>query len=223
MTTPAQRHFQKVMAEKESAKAADSNIRPDANQYELMMAQLYEHTRQLKAIESIKAKGELKATLLPVYGPYIDGVLASDAGIQDDVVMTVLVWSIDAQDWDGALEIAEYALKHNMELPDKYQRSTVCVITEQIAEAAKVADTVPLAILQRTGQLIDGQDMPDQVRAKFHKALGLTLEASEPQASLNNLRLALSFDEKAGVKKDIDRLERAVKKQAPVPDNGAEA
>lgn len=222
MTTPAQRHFQKAMAAKEAAKAKDTNIRPDASQYELMQAQLYEHGRQLKAIESIKAKGELKARLLPDYVPYVEGVLEADTGLEDDVLMTVMIWRIDAQDWDGGLQIAEYAIKHSLNLPDKYQRSTVCVIAEEIAEAAKEPDVVPLETLQRTANLVVGKDMPDQVAAKFHKALGLALEETEPQQALNNLKLALSYNDHVGVKKEITRIEKALTKQSPAPASGTE-
>lgn len=222
MTTPAQRHFQKAMAAQEAAEATESTTRPDASQYELMQAQLYEHGRQLKAIESIKAKGELKAKLLPDYAPYVEGVLEADTGLQDDVLMTVMIWRIDAQDWEGALQIAEYAIKHGLNLPDKFQRSTTCALAEQIAEAAKEADVVPLETLKRTADLVVGKDMPDQVAAKFHKALGLALEATDLQASLNNLKLALSFDDRVGVKKDITRIEKALTNQSPAPESGTE-
>ncbi len=39
-------------------------------------------------------------------------VLADGRGAQDDIVMTVMLWRLDAGDIAGALEIAPYALKY---------------------------------------------------------------------------------------------------------------
>ena len=212
MASPAQKHFQRVSAAQKAAANEGANIRPNANQYELMMGQLYEHTRQLKNVESIKLKGELKATLLADYAPYIDGVIAGDSGLEDQVLMTLLVWRIDAADYDGALDIAAYAIKHTLDLPDRYKRSTICVIVEEIADAAHRGD-VDLAILEKTLMIATDQDMPDQVRAKMYKALGLNteLQSNEPATALNHLQTALSYHDKCGVKKDIERLQRLMK------------
>lgn len=212
MTSPARKHFIRTTAAQAAVTNAGEQTRPDANQYELMMAQLYEHKRQLKNVESIKAKGELKATLLPGYAPYIEGVIAGDTGLADDVLMTMLVWRIDAADYAGALEIAAYAVKHKLDLPDQYQRSTICVIVEEIADAAIRGD-VDLAILEKTLDIAGDQDMPDQVRAKLYKALGLNaeLQSNETQTALNHLQTAVSYHDKCGVKKDIERLQRIIK------------
>ncbi|MCP8687765.1 phage terminase small subunit [Marinobacterium sedimentorum] len=216
MISPAKRHVMRVQAAQEAARAAESNVRPDAPQYELMMAQLYEDRRRLKAIESIKAKGLLKAELLDSYAPYIAGVLESDAGAQDDVLMTVMLWSIDAGYYGGALEIAEYALRHGLAMPDKYQRSTACVIAEEIADAANKGtdQRVPVATLLKAVELTAEQDMPDQVRAKLHKALGMALADSEPECALLQLRAALTYDERSGVKTLIGKLERELEKNS---------
>lgn len=214
MSSPAKRHFMRTTAALAAVNNSGSQTRPDANQYELMMAQLYEHTRQLKNIESIKLKGELKAKLMPDYAPYIDGVIEGDSGLADDVLMTILVWRIDAADYAGALDIAAYAVKHSLELPDRYKRSTICVIVEEIADAAIRADgIVDLDILEKTLEIAAAQDMPDQVRAKLFKALGLNadLQKTEPQTALNHLQTAVSYHDKCGVKKDIERLQRLIK------------
>ncbi|MCV6589342.1 MAG: phage terminase small subunit [Marinobacterium sp.] len=216
MVSPAKRHFMKVTAYQESTAATANSTRPDAGQYELILAQLYEHRRQLKAIQSIQGKCQLKAQLLPEYEPYIEGVLEADSGSTDDVLTTVMIWRIDAGDWDGALQLATYTLKHQLTLPDRYQRTTACLITEEIAEAALKADAenaVPIAILQQLATLTEGEDMPDEVRAKLHKAIGLTLMETEPQQALNSLKLALNYHDRVGVKKEIERIERQLKKQ----------
>lgn len=214
--TPAKRHHRRVLAAQEAAQTGGAP-RADANQYELMLAQLYEDTRRLKEIESIQRKAEVKAELLPVYEPYVDGVLSAGTGQQDDVIMTIMVWRMDAADWAAALRIAEYALEHGLKLPDRYQRSTACLIAEEVAEAAIKAaatdDPMDIEILATTVQLTAERDMPDEVRAKLHKAIGYRLEQDNPAQALIELKTALSYHDRVGVKKDIERLERALKKQ----------
>ncbi|STH42997.1 small terminase subunit [Escherichia coli] len=43
--------------------------------------------------------------LLPKYAAWAEGVLAAGGAQQDDVLMYVMLWRIDAGDYAGALEI----------------------------------------------------------------------------------------------------------------------
>lgn len=214
MTSPARRHYLKKMAEEETKAAAENGIRPNASEYELLQAKLYEDTRRLKDISSIKSKVALKIEMLPEYGPYIAGVLASDAGAKDDVLMTLMIWLIDAANYGGAMEIARYAIKHGLSLPDKFERSTACAVADEIADASLKGDPVNLDILQQLLALCEGQDIPDQVSAKIHKAIGLQFEESEPAKALEHFNIALSFDDKSGVKTTIKKLKKLLEEKA---------
>ncbi len=60
--------------------------------------------------------------------------------------------------------------------------------------------------------------MPDQVRAKLHKVTGLVLrDAGEPAAALEHLRRAMQLDAQAGVKKEIERLDRELQPKPARP------
>ncbi len=216
MTSLARRHFQKTMAKQESEKAAESTLRPDLNQYELMQAQLHEHKLQLSNIQSVETKAKKKAEILPVYDAYIEGVLEADAGIQDDVLMRVLIWhidagSIDTNHYEQALPLAAYAVKHGLTPPDEFKRTTATIIAEDIAEAALKND-MPLALLQQTAELVMPADMPDEVKGKLHKALGKhpQLQEQEPKTALNHLQSADSKMKKPGVKTDIKNLQKQI-------------
>jgi succinate dehydrogenase/fumarate reductase flavoprotein subunit len=229
MTSPARKHYQKATAA-QAAGAAQPGQPQTGEQYELFAAALWEAKRTLKAIKSVQAKIEKKRELLPEFAPYIEGVLAAGTGAQDDVLMTLMVWHIDTGDLLGALAIAEYAMKHGLNTPDQYDRDTVSLITEEIAEqalrmmegpfadsdegraeAAEQAGEL-VAMLRRAEAITEGHDMHDEIRAKLHKALGYAHRAagSLPDA-LAQLKAALSLNDRAGVKKDIERLERELK------------
>lgn len=217
----------------QAAQAASSEPhlqRDHANGYELMLAQLHEDRRRLHGIQSLEQKAKAKEQMLPKYAPWIHGVIEGNAGVQDDVLMTVMVWFLDAGIWRGALEIAAYALPHGLTMPDRFQRDPATVLTEEIAEQAMrllakpdTAGDVDLGALLQVERLVEGRDMPDEVRAKLHKAIGycqrLSPDFEQKQLAMDNLQRALQLHDKVGVKKDIEILERELNK-APQPNTG---
>jgi len=216
---PARAHRQRTLAALQGAAVPALDARAQ-NHYELMLMQLAEHRRRLKQIQSIARKIDVKRTLLPEYDAYVSGVLKGDSGRQDDVLMTVLVWRIDAGDIAGALAIADYAIRHNLQTPDRYERSTACLIAEEVADTAlKLIDTdsaVPANLIDRTIDITAASDMFDQVRAKLLKVSGLTLiKAGNLTGAVEQLRQALELDDKCGVKKIIEQTERQLKKAQP--------
>lgn len=217
--TLARRHFQRTTAA-ETAQAAGGNSHAlaGASAYELMLAKLGTDKRRLKEIQSIERKIEVKRVLLPEYQPWVDGVLAEGRGAQDDVLMTVMLWRFDAQDFLGGLDIARYALNHKLVMPDAYERSTATVIAEEIAINALAliddGEAVDVHLLFEAEGITRDQDMPDEVRAKLHKAIGYALRDNNKPEALNHLRRALQLHDRVGVKKDIEKIERELKNAA---------
>ncbi|MBI2382330.1 MAG: terminase endonuclease subunit [Gammaproteobacteria bacterium] len=218
MPSPAQAHFMRVTAAQASASAAVGEPLENATGYELMLAKLAADKRRLKDVQSMERKAEVKREILPEYAPYIEGVLSADSGVQDAVLMTVMVWGIDAGAYDDALVLARYAIKHRLKLPDQYQRTTATLIAEEFADAAKRArdggDALDAAGLFAVEELTRDQDMPDEVRAKLHKEIGLALGEAQKPLALNHLKRAMQLNDKSGVKKDIEKLERELKNLA---------
>lgn len=223
MTSPARRHFERISAAQAAADAGEAPMQGEA--FELMQAALFEDYRRLKATQSIERKIEIKREILPHYADYIAGVLEAGQGAQDDVLMRIMLWRIDAGDLGGAIAIARYALKHGLTPPDQFERGTAAIIAEEVAEQAlkqldaEGADYLTLlAYLIEVEQLTQGADMHDQIRAKLFKALGYALRAAgqlpEAHASLTR---ALELNDRIGVKKDLERLERELKQNAAQP------
>ncbi|RBJ77383.1 terminase [Pseudomonas sp. MWU12-2534b] len=216
MTNPFRQHFQRTVAATAArgTRTSVGGLRDDSA-YTLMLAQLDEHRRALKAVESLERKADLKRQFLPAYDAWVAGVLDGAAGAQDDVLMTIMVCRVDVGDFRGALEIGAYALRHGLPLPDQYKRSTPCLLVEEFAEAAlranRAGEAVQVEPLLDIEQLTALADMPDEVRAKLHKAIGYGLAAFAPAKALDHLRRALQLFANVGVKKDIERLERELK------------
>lgn len=219
--------------------AAGGEIGPRAAALATILLQLQEDRARLKAIQSVERKIELKRELLPRYDAWVSGILASADGVQDETLATVMVWRIDTGDYAGALPLAAHVLRHGFVLPGM-DRQPAVFIAEEIADAAiaAIADDRPFSaeILNEVALLTEPHDMPDQVRAKVHKALGLELGSRLDQlgdsgiagarqaaavAALAELKRAFALNPKAGVVKDIQRLEREVKAAPAAPEPGA--
>ena len=223
--TPARRHRERALAALQGA-ANPQFDQQRANAYELQLIALADAKRALKQVQSVERKVEVKRRVLPQFGPWVNGVLDAGRGGQDDVVMTAMVWLIDVGDFTPALDIAEYALQHRLTLPDPYKRDVATLVAEEIAEQSSTAiaagKPVDLANLDRASLLTAEHDMPDEVRAKLHKALGLghqaqvDLDGKEPDKdaarnALAHFKRALELHDRVGVKKEIERLERLLK------------
>lgn len=226
--TLAQRTQLRKRAAQEAARTAPAALMDGLTSYELMLAKLQQDQLRLKQVQSQQNKAKVKAELLPEYVPYIDGILAAGQGAQDDVLVTVMVWRFDAGDYDGGLDIAEYVICHNLQTPNRFNRTTGCLVAEEVAEAAltaqKAGSVFPHDILTRTAVLTAEQDMPDEARAKLTLALGrstlVDLDENNPgqpgqiQAGIDLLKSAIQQHNSCGGKKDLERAERLLKKHA---------
>lgn len=218
MNSPARKHFERVCAEQR--KAAQTPVASaSATAYELMLLKLAEDKRRLSDIQSLERRAEVKRELLPEYAAWVQGALDGGHGVQDDVLMTVMVWSIDTGDLEQALRIGAYAIEHQLVMPDQYKRGTACLIAEELADhALRLKDGIDEATtdsLIAADGITAGQDMPDEVRAKLLKAIGLGLDRrGDKPAALDHLKRALALHDKVGAKKDIERLEREIKNLA---------
>lgn len=214
-TTPAARHRQKALSQKEV-----TNITAGPNQaYRMLQLKLREDKQALKSKQSIQAKIELKRELVGHYDEWINATLTAGKGDQDNLLTTLMLWHIDIGSFERALDIAEYAMKHDLKMPDAHQRTLATVVAEEIADTAKklaasgeITDE-QIAQVLRASTITAEEDMPDQVRAKLARQVGELTEAVTPEFALEQFQTALKFDENSGVKGSIKRLEKQLKEQ----------
>lgn len=216
-------HFARVTAARQAAASVDPQaleaVRDDRTEYEQHLLLLDTHQQQLRNLQSLEARAAHKATLLPEYAAYLDGVVEAGKSQQDNVLVTLMLWHFDCALLGRALVLAEAALASGMAMPEQHRRTLPCVVVEETADlllAGKGAESAEQAIAfaERAAGLTEGKDMPDAVRAKLLKALGRAQREqfpADPALALKTLQRALELDKNVGVKKDIEQLERAVK------------
>ncbi|RQT09815.1 phage terminase small subunit [Burkholderia contaminans] len=218
--TPITRHLMRVAASV-AVSVPDEPIaasvqRGQDRASDMMRAKLATDQRRLKETQSVARKVAIKREILPDYVPYVGEALNRDAGGQDDVLVTIMLWRLDAGDMGGAFDIARYAIRHGLTMPAQFERTLPATVAEEFADAADV----PPYMLAEVIDLTEPFDMVDQIRAKLFKAYGLATAANEPAVALAAFRRAFDLNDKIGVKRDIARLEAALSgdESASMPD-----
>lgn len=222
MLTPAQRHFQRVMAERRGLADEESDIQRTA--HEQILHRLRMDLSRLSGVQSEETKAEMKKSMLPEYEGWIEGTLDGDSGRQDEVITRLMVWAIDCRDYALALRLGRYVVRHGLTLPDNFNRTAATFLTEEMSKpvltfAAADADadlSASTAVLDEVADIVADSDMPDMVRAKLCKARALArrgaTDITTKAEALALFREALTRNPNAGVKKEIATLAREVKK-----------
>lgn len=206
-----------------------------------IVLQLEEDLKRLKDIKATDRKVEAKILMLPTYKGWTDGVLAAgetERSPLDQVFTTIMAWTIDAGDYMAALPMLEHAMLYKLDMPSGFSRDPITFAIDQICEDAiriydaggEPAQQFEAGVLPMLQDLVKDHDVDlhDEVEAKLHKALGRAIMAGANPDNDEDLRqrrlsalaeyqTALAKDERSGVKGDIARLTRELKKAEPDP------
>lgn len=214
----ARNHRLRVLAEK-SAKANEyGDMRSDVSVYQLQLVELKNDQSILSSIKSEIDRGKAKAELIPKYMPYVEGIIAADQKVNDEVVTRIMLWCFDAGLFEDGLKIAEFAIKHDLQMPDAFKRDTASVIAEEISNAAlnkiKANELFDLNVLEKADALTLNVDMHDQIRAKLYSAIGRTYFALEQYAqAIEYMTKAITLKDNIGCKEELRKAEKALAKQ----------
>lgn len=224
------------LAVSETAVNDDIELSPDVAK---VVLQLEADIRRLKEIKATDRKVEAKIQMMPAYRAWCDGVLAAgkvDPSPLDQVFTTIMAWTIDIGDYMTALPMLEHAMLHKLDMPAGFSRDPITFAIDQICEDAirvydaggEAVSTFEAGVLPMLQDLVRDHDVDlhDEVEAKLHKAIGRAIMAgadpeNEPdllqrrKSALIEYQAALAKDERVGVKGDIAKLHRELKKAEP--------
>lgn len=231
MLTPAQKHFQKVMADRRGENAEQHGVVRTA--HEQILHRLRLDQASLKQVQSNESKAAIKRDMLPNYQGWIDGTLEGGSGRQDEVITTMMLWAIDCQDYSLALKIGRYVVMHGLTMRDDFKRTPPVFLAEEISnQALNVATTDAgadlsdfIAVLDEVAEIVEGCDMPDEVSSKLCKARGFarrnTSDNETKGDALKLFRRATELNPNAGVKREMQAITRELKKLVTEqPDSG---
>ncbi|ALF60337.1 phage terminase small subunit [Psychrobacter urativorans] len=189
--------------------APDDDTNPDAGSN--IELKFWNDDQHLSNIQSISHKIELKKEFLPFYLPWIEGTIAEGVGGQNDMLVKLMVWCLDAHEFKTAIDIAEYALLNDFVMPEPFTRDVATVFVEQLSdEMLKNVDNVGAhaELILRAIDSTTAQDMPDQVRAKLYRVLGDSLKDAKPDEAIHAYETAIKLDDSVGCKKDLGQLRK---------------
>ena len=175
---------------------------------------LWGHMQQLKEVKSKQTKVALKKEWLPEFEGYIEGCLANSPAEQNDALVTLMIWALDAEEFALATRIARYAILNEMVMPEGWTRTIAEVVTENAAEAFIANPELATSQHEVIRDIIDlgrGEDFADELRAKIFKAYGLALRQYQPAEAIEAFNTAYKLDKKSGVRNFINDIERTMK------------
>jgi tetratricopeptide (TPR) repeat protein len=103
---------------------------------ELLNGTLNDDLNRLHDIPAIVEKQAVKRVLLEKYLPVVRDYIASGARHQNAILVHCLIWLIDVEQFQEAMELADVAIEQNQQTPPYIKRELSDFVVEEIAEWA---------------------------------------------------------------------------------------
>jgi len=193
----------------------------------LMEASLDQDLERLSALKNLASKQSLKREeLLPKYQDFIQRYMDSGLVMQNPVLVQVMVWLFDTEQFEDGLELADFAIEQGQEMPERFKRNVQTFVADAVIEWAfreYNAQRSPEPYLSDLLPRVDGEwDLPEQIPSKYHKLIGMrAMEAEQWETALKHLERSTELHAKAGNETRIAKCRKAIAKQAPAT-NGAQ-
>ncbi|MDI2145490.1 terminase [Pseudomonas sp. ITA] len=187
----------------------------------LMEASLSEDLKRLSDLKNLASKQTLKRTeLLPKYQDFIQRYMDSGLVMQNPVLVQVMVWLFDTEQFEDGLELADFAIEQGQEMPERFKRNVQTFVADAVIEWAfreYNARRSPEPYLSDLLPRVDGEwDLPEQIPSKYHKLIGMrAMEAEQWETALKHLERSTELHAKAGNETRIAKCRKAIAKQTP--------
>lgn len=179
---------------------------------------------RLSALKNLASKQALKRDeLLPKYQEYVQRYCESGMNFPNRVLVQVMVWLFDTEQFEDGLELADFAIEQGQQMPERFKRRDIqTFVADAVIEWAYAehnAQRSPEPYLSDLLHRVDGEwDLTEQIPAKYHKLVGIrAMEANDWALALLHFERATELYPKVGVDTRIENCRRALKKQQATP------
>ncbi len=200
----------------------------------LMTTALAEDLARLSELNSLEARQRLKRDeLLPKYLDYVQRYRESGLNHPNPVLMQVLVWLFDTEQFESALELADFTIEQGQKLPERFRRDVPTFVADAVidwAEAEHKAGRNPEPYVSNLLPRVDGYwaritaedeaalptpwELFERIPARFHKLLGiLAMQREEWAPAIDHFERATALYPEIGVKTRMDEACKALRKQ----------
>lgn len=188
----------------------------------LMEASLDQDLERLSGLKNLASKQALKREeLLPKYQDFIQRYMESGLVMPNRVLVQVMVWLFDTEQFEDGLELADFAISQGQEMPERFKRRDVqTFVADAVIEWAYTeynAQRSPEPYLSDLLPRVDGEwDLTEQIPSKYHKLIGIrAMEAEQWETALKHLERSTQLYSKAGNETRIAKCRKALAKQEP--------
>lgn len=189
----------------------------------LQEAALDQDLARLSDLKNLASKQSLKREeLLPKYQEYVLRYCESGLNFPNRVVVQVMVWLFDTAQFDDALELADFLMDQGQQMPERFKRRDIqTFVADAVCEWAYAeynARRSPEPYLSDLLPRVDGEwDLTEQIPSKYHKLIGMrAMEAEQWETALKHLERSTELYAQAGNNTRIDKVRKALAKQAAV-------
>ncbi|MBK5530986.1 terminase [Pseudomonas sp. TH08] len=188
----------------------------------LMEASLDQDLQRLSDIKGLAGRQALKREeLLPKYQDFIQRYKDSGLVMPNRVLVQVMVWLFDTEQFEDGLALADFAIGQGQEMPERFKRRDVQTFVADAvidwAYAEYNAQRSPEPYLSYLLPRVDGEwELTEQIPSKYHKLIGMrAMEAEQWETALQHLERSTELYAKAGNETRIAKCRKAIAKQAP--------
>lgn len=189
----------------------------------LQEAALDQDLERLSAIKGLAGRQSLKRDeLLPKYQEYVQRYCESGMNFPNRVLVQVMVWLFDTEQFEDGLELADFAMEQGQVMPERFKRDIQTFVADAVIEWAMVeyqANRSPEPYLSNLLPRVDGEwQLTEQIPAKYHKLIGIrAMEANDWETALQHFERATALYPKVGVDTRMENCRKALKKQQAKP------
>lgn len=185
----------------------------------LMTSALSEDCARLSDLNNMGERQRLKREeLLPKYLEYVQRYRDSGLNHPNPVLMQVLVWLFDTEQFEAGLELADFALRQGQTMPERFKRDIPTFIADAVidwAEAEHEAKRSPEPYLSQLLPRVDGEwQLFERIPARYHKLLGiLAMDQQQWAQAIAHFERATALYPGIGVKTRHEDATKALRRQ----------
>ena len=222
-------HKRRTLAEGPTAAGAEAVVYSSATalsspangkkHLKLMEDALAQDLERIGAINSRELRQQLKRDeLLPKYLDYVQRYRDSGLSFPNLVVMQVLVWLFDTAQFEAGLDLANFAMSQDQQLPERFKRDVPTFVADEVidwAEAEYKAKRSPEPYLSNLLPLVDGEwQLFERIPARYHKQIGiLALDQRDFAKAITHFERAEVLFESIGVGTRLEGARKALAKE----------
>lgn len=187
----------------------------------LMTTALAEDCARLSDLNAMADRQRLKRDeLLPKYLDYVQRYRDSGLNHPNPVLMQVLVWLFDTEQFEPALELADFSMTQQQAMPERFKRDIPTFVADTVIDWADVeykAKRSPEPYLSQLLPRVDGEwQLFERIPARYHKLLGIIAMDQEQWAeAIARFERATELYPEIGVKTRLEDATKALRRLSP--------